>query len=55
MRLYGVTIDSVDSLDDIMQSLQFLSRMPTTRVVFDAACPRRTTRSSVRAFTLSAA
>jgi hypothetical protein len=36
MRLYGVTIDSIDSIDDIVQSLQLLSRKPTTRVVFDA-------------------
>jgi hypothetical protein len=36
-RLYGVTVDSVDALDDTVTSLQMLARRPTTRIVFDAA------------------
>ena len=33
--VYGVTIDSIDSLADIVTSLKNLSHKPTTRIVFD--------------------
>jgi len=33
--LYGVTIDGIDPLADIVASLSKLSHMPTTRIVFD--------------------
>jgi predicted DNA-binding protein YlxM (UPF0122 family) len=33
--LYGVTLDAVDHLVDILAALRSLSRIPTTRVVFD--------------------
>jgi len=33
-KLYGVTIDGVDNLDEIVTSLKKLSKMPTTRIVF---------------------
>ena len=33
--LYGVTIDSVDRLPSIVESLEALSQKPTTRIVFD--------------------
>jgi hypothetical protein len=35
VRVYGVTLDAVDPLDDIVQSLQMLARKPTVRVVLD--------------------
>lgn len=35
-RLYGVTVDSIDALDDTVTSLQMLAKKPTTRLVFDA-------------------
>lgn len=33
--LYGVTVDDVSRLNDITESLSRLSKMPTTRIVFD--------------------
>lgn len=33
--LYGVTVDDVSRLGDITESLRRLSKMPTTRIVFD--------------------
>ncbi|MGE0870765.1 MAG: hypothetical protein AB7P03_19520 [Kofleriaceae bacterium] len=38
-HIYGVTIDSIDDLDDIVDSLAHLSRKPTTRIVFDENVP----------------
>lgn len=37
--VYGVTIDSVSRLGDITKSLDALSKMPTTRIVFDEFVP----------------
>ena len=37
--LLGVTIDSVDNLPQIVDSLRSLCRMPTTRIVFDEVGP----------------
>jgi predicted DNA-binding protein YlxM (UPF0122 family) len=37
--LYGVTVDSIDPLDDIVAALGSLPRRPTTRIVFDAKMP----------------
>jgi hypothetical protein len=34
-HLYGITLDAVDHLPDILTSLRSLARMPTTRIVFD--------------------
>ena len=34
-KLYGVTIDAIDKLSNIVTSLGNLSRKPTTRIVFD--------------------
>lgn len=39
--LYGVTVDSVDRLSAIVDSLQSLSRRPTTRIVFDKVSPAK--------------
>ena len=39
MPLYGVTVDDVDDLPAITESLSRLSRMPTTRIVFDEYQP----------------
>ncbi|MEO5607076.1 MAG: hypothetical protein ABIR13_05795 [Polaromonas sp.] len=33
--MYGVTVDDVSGLNDVVASLSSLSKMPTTRVVFD--------------------
>ncbi len=38
-RLYGVTVDSVDDLEAITESLRRLNHRPTTRVVFDEHVP----------------
>ena len=37
--MYGVTVDSVDKLPAIVDSLQALSQTPTTRIVFDEEAP----------------
>ncbi len=37
--IYGVTIDAIDSLPSIVESLTKLSRRPTTRIVFDEYVP----------------
>lgn len=37
--LYGVTVDSVDNLQEIVTSLQSLARKPTARIVFDEVPP----------------
>ncbi|RUM94275.1 MAG: hypothetical protein DSZ28_04040 [Thiothrix sp.] len=37
--LYGITIDSVEPLDKIVDSISSLSKRPTTRVVFDKWAP----------------
>jgi hypothetical protein len=37
--IYGVTIDAIDHLSDIVQSLAGLAHMPTTRIVFDEFVP----------------
>ena len=37
--IYGVTIDSVEAIDDIVSALRLLSRWPTSRVVFDSFLP----------------
>lgn len=37
--LYGVTVDSITELDDIVDALGSLSRVPTTRIVFDEFMP----------------
>jgi len=34
-KLYGVTMDAIDSLSDIVDALDSLVYMPTTRIVFD--------------------
>jgi hypothetical protein len=48
-RLYGVTIEEVSSIDDIVESLQMLARKPTVRVVFQNGEPAtRYTRSVQR-------
>jgi len=39
MPMYGVTVDDVSSLAAITESLSRLSRMPTTRIVFDEYQP----------------
>jgi hypothetical protein len=36
-RIYGVTLDALDPLEQIVESLAKLSRRPTTRIVFDPA------------------
>jgi len=33
--VYGVTLDSLENIDDIVSSLQSLPKRPTTRIVFD--------------------
>ncbi|WP_224372866.1 hypothetical protein [Hyalangium versicolor] len=38
-RIYGVTVDSVDDLEAITESLRRLNHRPTTRVVFDEYVP----------------
>lgn len=38
-RLYGVTIDAIDPLPDIVDALATLHHRPTTRVVFDEFVP----------------
>lgn len=37
--LYGVTVDSIDDLDDTLEALRGLSRRPTVRIVFDSEMP----------------
>jgi len=37
--VYGVTLDGVDHLNDIVSSLSKLSKKPTTRIVFDKFLP----------------
>ena len=37
--LYGITLDSVEPLDLIVDSISSLSKRPTTRVVFDKWAP----------------
>jgi len=39
--LLGVTIDSVDDLPQILESLRSLCRQPTTRIVFDLVEPQK--------------
>lgn len=46
--LYGVTTDSIDNAADIIDSLQSLSRRPTTRVVFDEFMPATYYSSAVQ-------
>jgi hypothetical protein len=38
-KIYGVTLDAVDHLNDITESLSRLSKKPTTRIVFDESAP----------------
>jgi hypothetical protein len=38
-RMYGVTIDSITNLSDIVASLKKLASKPTTRIVFDENTP----------------
>jgi hypothetical protein len=38
-RVWGVTLDAVDQLDDVVASLQRLSHRPTARIVFDEFVP----------------
>jgi hypothetical protein len=38
-RVYGVTIDAINNLNNIVTSLSNLSRKPTTRIVFDEWVP----------------
>ena len=45
--LYGVTVDAIDHLQDILQSLQNLVYMPTVRVVFDEWIPATDYRNAV--------
>lgn len=37
--IYGVTVDSIEAIDDIVDALGKFSRWPTTRVVFDPFLP----------------
>jgi hypothetical protein len=48
--LYGVTIDDADDLDSITASLQALSRLPTTRIVFDPQAAASYYRPVIDAF-----
>lgn len=45
--IYGVTVDSVDNLQDIVAALRNLPRKPTTRIVFDEYRPPRTYAEAV--------
>jgi hypothetical protein len=47
-RLYGVTIDGIEPLDDIVASLQKLAHRPTTRVVFDENVPASAYTAAVK-------
>jgi hypothetical protein len=38
-RVWGVTLDDVSALDDVVESLARLSRRPTARIVFDEFVP----------------
>jgi hypothetical protein len=48
-RIQGVTVDSVDDLEAITESLRRLSHRPTTRVVFDEDVPASEYLESVQA------
>ncbi len=47
--MYGVTIDDVSGLSSVVESLSSLSKMPTTRVVFDENVAPSYYRESVTA------
>lgn len=41
LRIYGITIDSIENLSDILDSISGLSKMPMSRIVFDEWQPAK--------------